>query len=155
MTTNTSKSPWPSAIGEYARFATTGALNTVVDFLVLNALILAFNPVGGIQGKLYIIFKVISFLLAALNSYFLNKYWVFPVARPQGRVKEGGKFLAVTAIGFLFNISGAFLVFHLLTEAHVFTQYIDANIGAVCGTLLVLVWNYFGYKFFVFKESDL
>ncbi|MBX4209547.1 GtrA family protein [Candidatus Parcubacteria bacterium] len=141
-----------SPFGEYVRFGITGVLNTGTDFIVLNGLLTAF---GGAQGGLYIASKAASFSAAVIQSYFLNKYWVFDAAKTGAGADEKGRFLAVSIAGLLLNVAGSSLVFGLLGFTGISDFRIKANIGAIAGTLMVLVWNYMGYKFFVFRTAPL
>ncbi len=140
-------------IKEYARFIVTGVLNTAVDFAVLNSLILMLGH--DVEGTLYTGFKTISFFAALVNSYFMNKYWVFghAAAIKKSGLEEGGKFFAVSFAGFIINVSSSLLIFSALTRANILDPHLAANAGAIIGTGLVLVWNYVGYKFFVFKPQ--
>lgn len=134
---------------EYLRFGVSGALNTTTDFIVLNALLWASGPV--IASGAYIAWKTISFLCALIQSYFLNKFWVFSSAKSTGiDAKESGRFFVISLIGFLINVTGSFLTFFALSHAGVDSK-IAGNIGAVIGTALTVFWNYNGYKAFVFK----
>jgi putative flippase GtrA len=141
-----------SPFKEWARFVATGAVNTGVDFAVLNTLL--FVGRNNIHGVSYVFAKTISFLAAVLTSFFLNKYWVF---RHKGTgktsMKEGGAFFAVSAAGFLINVASSSYLFSALQGTHAFDPRIAANAAALTGTLLVLAWNYAGYKFFVFKPN--
>jgi len=120
----------------------------VIDFAVLNGLVLIFIP--GKSTSLYILFKSISFLAAVINSYYLNKYWVF---REQISTKSKfGHFFVVSVVGFFLNVATASLVFHVLSGTYPNQTQLIANAGAIVGTGVVLFWNFVGYKFFVFKS---
>ncbi|HEU5114529.1 MAG TPA: GtrA family protein [Candidatus Paceibacterota bacterium] len=138
---------------EYVRFGTAGVLNTVTDFIVLNSL-LTLSAWNGTEAGIYVACKAISFGVAVTQSYFLNKYWVFGAPKSQlSRAEEGGRFFAVSAAGFLLNIVGSSIILSILGAMNLFDPRLRANAGAAAGTLLVLAWNYAGYKFFVFKEA--
>ncbi|HEU0080636.1 MAG TPA: GtrA family protein [Candidatus Paceibacterota bacterium] len=137
-----------SRLAEYARFGFTGALNTGTDFVVLNSLL---SITGGSHGA-YLACKAVSFAIAVVQSYFLNKYWVFQAKGEGKNMEETARFFAVSVAGLVFNIVGSSIVFGLLGALNVFDFRVRANIGALVGTLLVLAWNYTGYKFFVFKK---
>jgi putative flippase GtrA len=141
-----------SRLMEYAKFFVTGVINTGVDFAVLNALLWTFGP--KVTGLGFIACKIVSFVAAVLNSYYLNKYWVFTESTSKNTsASEGGRFFMVSAAGFLLNITSSALVFSALKNAGAIGEKASANIAAIVGTLLVLVWNYAGYKFFVFNGS--
>jgi putative flippase GtrA len=133
---------------QFAKFAAIGALNTLLDLGVLNILIFA----SGIAlGYWYSLFKAISFIIANINSYFWNKYWTFG-SGGRASVKEFSQFLMVSVVGFGINIGTASLVVNVIGAPENFSPERWANIGAVSATIISLIWNFIGYKFFVFKK---
>jgi putative flippase GtrA len=133
---------------QLVKFVAIGSLNTVFDFAVLNLLILA---TGIASGYGYSGFKAISFCFASINSYFWNKYWTF-YSKEEASVKEFGKFLVVSGIGFLINVGAASFVVNLVDAPGGFSPVRWANVGAVAATLASLLWNFLGYKFLVFAN---
>jgi putative flippase GtrA len=144
----------PDSATQFFRFAIVGVLNTAVDFAVLNFLIVLVGL--GVAGERYVVFKVISFIVAVLHSYAWNKYWVFRAKGEKVKAvtsKESGSFLIVSSVGLLLNALISYFVFSL--GASVFPEVgrlAWANVGALAGVVVVLMWNFFGYKFFVFKK---
>lgn len=136
----------------FAKFFIVGVLNTAIDFAVLNALILGIGV--GAHGELYGVFKAVSFMVSATNSYFLNKYWVFEKKNAPG-VREPMLFLAVSGGGLLLNVGFSSVVFLILTRTYHVASVIAVNSGALVGTLVVLAWNFVGYKFVVFKKTTI
>jgi len=137
-----------------AKFALVGAVNTVVDLGVLNLLILFTQITSGIY---FTVFKGISFLVAVTNSYFWNKFWAFKkrgeakAQTPEAKSKEFSQFMIVSIVGFLLNLGIAAFVVNIVGPQFGLNAKIWANMGAVAGTLFVMVWNFLGYKFIVFK----
>ena len=136
-------------IYQVAKFALVGALNTAVDFGVANFLII----ISGIAvGTEVIAFKGISFTVAVINSYFWNKFWTF-------RKKEGGgfgefsQFLVVSFVGLGINLGVAYLVINTLSPVGGMSDKQWANVGFLVATFVALAWNFFGYKFIVFKKN--
>ena len=126
-----------------------GALNTFLDLGVLNLLIL----VTGISaGTTYSVFKGASFIVAALNSYAWNKWWTFE-SKKEKIGKEFTQFMFVSVIGFFLNVGTATLTVNVVGPQFGITPTLWANIGALLGTMVVFVWNFVGYKFWVFKEN--
>jgi hypothetical protein len=81
------------------RFAFVGLLNTVVDLAVLNILIFATGR-GHNGGFYFTIFKMISFVAAAANSYILNARWTFELKHERNPL-EAVRFLASSGVGFI------------------------------------------------------
>lgn len=136
-------------MNKFIKFFGVGVLNTAIDLVVLNALVYAFG--AGENGKLYIFFKTISFLVAVTNSYFLNKFWVFSVRENRG-AKEPALFLVVSIIGLVCNVSISYAVFGLLQSLNA-SLFVSTSAGALIGSVVVFAWNFIGYKFLVFKNK--
>ncbi len=137
---------------QFLKFTFVGIVNTAVDIGVFNFLIFIF---GVASGASYILFKTISFSCAILNSFILNKSFVFNSKENAFNKREFSLFLAISFMGILLNVSVAFLIYTLIyMYGESLPYYISANIGAVSGSVVVLLWNFLGYKFFVFKDND-
>src|SRR5437588_4613516 len=61
-------------IGQVLRFGLVGGLNTIVDLLILNMLLLLF-PTS--STRMILMYSAIAYSLGAVNSFLLNKYWTF------------------------------------------------------------------------------
>lgn len=146
-------------IYQVAKFVLVGALNTFVDWGVLNLLIFLTAIASGWS---YSVFKGISFLVATVNSYFWNKFWTFKKLSPEGASagvesekvsgKEFLRFFIVSCIGFALNVGVATLVVNVWGPHWGLGEKLWANIGAFGGTLVGLVWNFLGYKLIVFRS---
>lgn len=138
------------ALYQFVKFGETGGLNTFIDLGILNLLIL----ITGINGGLYYsIFKGISFLTAATNSYFWNRFWVFESTEKKKTADEALKFYIVTIIGFIINVLVATLVVKFGQGRLDLAGNLLANIGAVAAFVITMMFNFFGYKLFVFTKS--
>jgi putative flippase GtrA len=126
------------------KFVIVGGFNTLVDLAVLNLLIFL---TGVASGTPFIFFKAASFLVAVLNSYFWNRRWTFRSDKPAFI-----QFFAVSTIGLLLNVGAASFLVNILGPQLGLSAKIWANVGAVGGTLVVMTWNFLGYKFVVFKR---
>ena len=128
------------------RFVLVGAVNTLLDWVVLNLEILAFGNRGGLFS--YPVYKAVSFSVAVINSYVFNKRWVFRSETENRRALPS--FALVSAIGLGVNVLAASAVMTVsLCSAHF---VLCANLGAVAGSWAAFVWNYVGYAVFVFKQ---
>lgn len=137
------------AIFQFGKFVSVGFANTAVDYGILNLMMLL---TGITSGVFYSVFKGVSFIFAASNSYLWNKFWTFKATEKKGVAKESLQFLTVTIIGSIINITVASLVVNLITPMWGLSPTLWANAGAVAGTVVGLMWNFFGYKFIVFKK---
>ncbi len=134
------------------KFVFVGGINTAVDLAVLNVLIYLFGT--GENNMYFTAFKALSFIAAVINSYFLNKYWVFEEKKtdqPEKSSKQKILFFGVSGVGFLINVLISTFAFGILINLLPQQNQIVGNISAVIGTLTVMIWNYIGYKYIVFK----
>ncbi|PIR06367.1 hypothetical protein COY65_00395 [Candidatus Jorgensenbacteria bacterium CG_4_10_14_0_8_um_filter_39_13] len=135
---------------QIGKFAAVGVLNTVLDFGVLNLLILATNIASGWSFSL---FKAISFLVASANSYFWNKFWTFQ-SRTPANFKEYTRFFVFSLLGALINVGVASFLVNVVGPIGNFNFKIWANISALIAVLISLIWNFLTYRYIVFKKSD-
>jgi len=134
---------------QLAKFGAVGAANFAVDFGVLNLLIFI---TGVANGWGFTLFKSISFIVAVTNSFFWNKKWTFGKKGQKDTGREFAQFLLVSVIGLLLNAGLASLIVNLIGPLGGIGLKTWANIGTAAASIFVLVWNFLGYKFFVFKK---
>ncbi len=126
-----------------------GILNTALDLLVLNLLIAITHR--GSKGFYYSFFKGVGFIVALVNSYFMNKVWTF-ASRKSKRAFEFGQFAVVSILSLLVNVlSSSYLVNNFQAPYGLIRYW--PSIAAVVGTAASFVLNFLGYKFFVFKKE--
>jgi putative flippase GtrA len=134
-------------IYQFAKFAAVGTLNTVLNFAVLNLLAI----ISGVNsGPLVAVFAGVAFLIATTNSFFWNKLWTFG-SRAAATGREALKFYAITAVGVILNSSAVAVVVNYLRPASV-NPSVWLNVGGLAGVAVSFLWNFFGYKFIVFKQ---
>jgi putative flippase GtrA len=110
-------------------------------------------------GSGYAVQKGFSFLAAVTFSYFINKRWTFQDQSKEDAGKKFSQFFFVSVIGMIINVSIATVaVTYLKPIVNSFlnmpflSDQIWVNLGALCGTAIGLIWNFIGYKFWVFKR---
>jgi putative flippase GtrA len=139
-------------IPQFIKFALIGFMNFFIDIAVLN---LEMFLSGKSSGIYYTFFKAFSFLCAVIFSYFFNKYWAFQDRKKTQQAKQFSQFLFVSIIGMLVNVTTATLVVTYIAPAVTFVKLsgkLWGNLGAVGGSAVGLIWNFIGYKFWVFKK---
>lgn len=136
-------------IRQFSKFVVVGGVNTGIDFLVLNALM---HVTGITGGSGIFMLNMVSFGVAVVNSYFMNKYWTFQDLRKEGEETKFVQFIAVSLVGAGLNSTIVTVFTTLIAPMFGLSPYLWANVGKLLATGASLVWNFIGYKLFVFKR---
>jgi len=135
-------------VGQVIRFSLVGGLNTLVDVLILNMLLLLFPSNS---TRMILIFSAIAYSLGAVNSFLLNKYWTFGY-RQRTTWREVVRFIVTTLCG----IGWSSIILWLASNAlHPIlmnpTLWANASkVIAISGTALI---SYLGMSFWVFVNK--
>lgn len=136
-------------IKQFSKYALVGFSNLSIDFGVLNILI---YYTGRDKGIYFTVFKTISFSLTILNSYLWNKFWSFE-NRDMTRVgRQFAIFIVVALGGLIINVTVASFIVNAFNVESV-SSLVWANIGAIISGFAVILWNFAGYKFVVFRTK--
>lgn len=134
---------------QFSKFGLIGVSNAVIDLGIYNFLIFISDISSGYA---IVAFKSISVFIAIINSYIWNKFWSFG-KKETGNVKgEFTQFLLVSLGGLLLNVGITAFVVNVIGAPVGVTEKVWANVGGLTASILVLTWNFIGYKFFVFKK---
>jgi len=119
-------------------FCLVGVSNTAIDFLVYFFL----TRYLGFIGDLLFVAKIVSYFVATLNSYLLNRSWTFAKS---GSVtwKEFGKFYALMGSGVLINVGVYIVNTRILGMSDLISLFIAAVFTAV--------WGYALSRTFIFR----
>lgn len=119
-----------------------------MDFGVFNALIL----LSGTHNSLTIVLiNTLAVTLAAMNSFFLNRNWTFPVHnRKNGQIT---RFVIASLIGILINSATVYLLSNL-TLFSALAPLLVLNFAKIIGALLSTSWNFISYRNWVFRAHE-
>ncbi|MBX4204680.1 MAG: GtrA family protein [Candidatus Doudnabacteria bacterium] len=135
--------------GQFLRFAVVGLMNTVINFIILNVL----TWLTGIEkGGQVIYISAAAFAVATTNSYYMNKHWSFRDPSTNDRGVEFTRFLMVSIVGAAINATVIFLVTTYINPVAGLSAKLWLNLANALGIGLGLIWNFFGYRRFVFKD---
>lgn len=153
---------------QVGKFGVVGILNTLIDYVLFMALTKIFSiPLTQVW-----IAKAISGTAAIVNSFYLNRRWVFRAEEGGRGVRQGLRFIGATVIGVyiiqtsltqLFSSSWpilgeesykaidwiglAGLLPGVLTEA-----FVIKTVAFSLATAVSLSWNFLLYKYWVFRD---
>ncbi|MDB4939890.1 MAG: hypothetical protein JWO40_315 [Candidatus Doudnabacteria bacterium] len=144
-------SRWIPIMLQLSKFAAIGILNTAINFGILNLASIFTGVTSGLAVGGY---NVPSTIVAASNSYFWNKYWVFKKAEDKGALHDIPKFIAVTVVGLLLNSAILVLFTSMLAPQFGLNRGAWLNLGKAIATLLGIVIDFLGYKFIVFATKS-
>lgn len=128
----------------FVKFAIVGGFGAIVDFSVLNLLVLAFD-----WDKFYA--NIVSVSCAIISNFWWNRHWTFPESREHDIHISFGKFALVNLIGL--GINQAVFV---LTDTYIFDPLfahpIDYNIAKATAIGIVLFWNFFANRKWTYRD---
>lgn len=129
------------------KFAAVGALNTTIDFLIF-ILLAAF-------GMMPIFANIISTSCGMVCSFILNRSFVFGPSSAKAH-HEILKFLLITLSGLWIIQSAVIFSSNTLLNSlfSIDSGIIMNTISKILATGVSLVWNYYWYKNYVFKNVD-
>ncbi len=122
----------------FVKYCIAGGTAAVVDFSILYTL-------TEFLGVFYLYSATISFILSALTSYSINRKWTF---RSQGKKrKQIPIFFFIAIIGLLLNNTIIYIGVEVFGLWYIWAK--------VIATGFVLVWNFFGNKYFTFNDKNI
>jgi putative flippase GtrA len=136
---------------QFSKFIVVGGINTAIDIAALNVQMVL---TGISSGPWLILFNTVSFALAVTNSYFLNKYWTFEDKRHDAKedTVKFSQFFGVSIVGAGINSGVVYGFTALIPPMFGLSQLLWTNVGKLFATGISLIWNFIGYKLWVFKR---
>ncbi len=136
------------SLSQVLRFGLVGGLNTLVDLLILNGLLLLFPTTSALM---LLVYNSLAYSLGGVNSFLLNKYWTFG-HRQRTTSRELVRFSLTTICGIGWSNSILWLA---STVLHPFlvnpTIWANASkVLAIAGTALI---SYVGMRLWVFVSK--
>ena len=140
---------WRSTFWQLCRFCLVGGLNTGIDLLVLNGLLLLWPTQD--TGHL-LAYNSFAYAFGAVNSFILNKYWTFQ-KKQQTTPREVLRFALITICGIVCNdiilwIAGRFL-HPVMINATIWAN--ASKVLAISGTFII---SYVGMRLWVFARQQ-
>jgi putative flippase GtrA len=132
------------------RFASVGVLNTLVDFVLFNALWAWLEP--RTPAGLALVAAAAAGV-ATLNSYLLNAHWTF---RQSGHGRGvAARFVGFALLGIAVQTGTALFVSHKLLSGMQASPVVIANAAKLCAVLAAFLVTFAGYRIAVFTPASL
>ncbi len=152
--TQTPKRQMPLAhrpgLRQLVKFGIVGASSTVVNFAVLNLMLVVLH-----QTKYPSV--TVAFLVSVVNGYFWNRRWTFKAAPAKAAHTQFTQFLLVNTVGLGLDwlmirlLSVPFERSLHLSNAHL-SMVIATNLAQLVATGVAVFWNFFANRFWTFKH---
>lgn len=145
------------AFPSLAKFLTVGTMNTLIDFGILNLLLIL---TAVVTAPLFALFKGFSFSVAVVSSYLWNRNWSFADIKGKGAARLGerrefARFAVVTLASLATNTGVATLLVQVGSPVEYLSPLAWANVSAAVALILSTTLNFLGYRWLVFGPSRL
>jgi putative flippase GtrA len=104
------------------------------------------------KGRGIIPLTATSFIIANINSYLWNKYWTFGQREEENIAFEYTKFLIISGVALGINLTIVYLITTFIPPMFGISPTLWANGAKALAVAVALMWNFFCYKFIVFKK---
>ncbi len=136
----------------FIKFGIVGIIGSVIDFGVLNLLTIVFKVP-------FIVSSIISFALAVINNFILNRIWTYPETRQTSIIKPLIQFIIVSCLGLAIRVPLLTLmdkVFISLADKYIpnvlTPTIVGHNLALAFVIGVVMLWNFFVNRFWTFKN---
>ena len=123
---------------QFVKFCVVGAINTLIDVLIYFLLT---RYLGFALGLIFVA-KAISYVLATLNSFFLNRFWTFE-KRDAFEWRKMLLFYITVGSGIFINVAAHFINVEILMLNDIFSSLVAAALTAL--------WGFSWSKYFIFR----
>ena len=146
----------------FLKFMVVGTIGFVVDFGILNMLMLNFQA-RQVDLGMWKLFGVvllngtltfsntISFSSAVISNFTWNYLWTYPESRSKPLVRQGGQFFLVNLMGLGINLAVLNALNPLCTRVFGLLGY---NAAKAIATIVVLFWNFFVNRYWTYSDVE-
>jgi len=139
----------------FLKFATVGAIGSVIDIVIMNLLTHLLNMRLVYAGT-------ISLICAIVSNFMLNRYWTYPDSRSRHFLHQLSMFFLVNVVGILFRIpilhfvepvmAGAFE--RMVRLSHASAEILARNATLAFAIGVVMIWNFFINRYWTYNDID-
>ena len=139
----------------FLKFATVGAIGSVLDIAIMNLLTQLFNMRLVYAGTL-------SLICAIVSNFVLNRYWTYPDSRSRHFLHQLSMFFLVNLIGIGFRVPLLHFIEPPLARAFESVAHLShaaAEIYAKNATIafaigVVMIWNFFINRYWTYNDIE-
>jgi putative flippase GtrA len=142
----------PTERVRFLKFATVGLIGAVVDFGVMN-LLMVFSSLS------FVFAGTISFISAVASNFTWNRFWTYPESRSKNMFGQLGQFALVNAAGLLIRVPilkfGEPMLDNQLVKFPMFSnfhQFISHNGTLAFAVGIVMMWNFFVNRYWTYND---
>ncbi|MFD0556106.1 putative flippase GtrA [Stackebrandtia endophytica] len=130
---------WRALASEVGKFASIGAVNTVINLVIFNLLL----QIGPLKANM------VATTVATTCSYFMNRHWTYRHLPKSSLRREYSLFFFFNVIGLLIESAILFIArYGMHFSEH--TDVIAFNIAKFGGLALGTIFRFWAYRRFVF-----
>ena len=154
----------PKEAERFTKFVIVGTIGFILDFGTLTFLIEVVNLPGLVAentpfsvGVGLVLANTISFSLAVLSNFTLNRYWTYPESRTKRKRLQLPQFALVSIVGLLINNVIFALTTPLFNSLLDILEFIPDSIDGympakILATIVVLFWNFFVNRYWTYRN---
>lgn len=139
----------------FFKFLIVGTSGFVVDFL-------AFNLFRLLVGLSFNISSTLSFILAVINNFTLNRLWTFSDSRSKQASGQLLQFSIVAVIGLAIRRTALYFITEPLVDMFVQVnlterlapRILGENLSLAVVVLIVMFWNFFANRYWTFNDVE-
>ena len=139
---------WRRELRYLMRFAAVGAFGAVIDYTVLNLLIMGLgwqSPTGRLTAN------VISTSAAILSNFIWNRRWTFGDQGDDLVGRQFGQFVFVSCIGLVINTVIFLSVDRLVLSNH-FPPAVSLQLAKAVAIVATMFWNFAANRLWTFRD---
>ncbi len=134
---------------QIVKFGMVGGFNTMLELAVVNIFIVIFSSSSVFS---FVIFKTVSFLLAAISAYFWNRNWTF-LSRSESSFREFAAFAVCGFFGLLINVGVATLLVSWVGPPEGIVPILWVNCSILIAVLVGMAWNFVAQRYVIFRSA--
>jgi len=136
----------------FFRFALVGLVGAVIDFGILNLLLLASLP--------YVAAGSISFIVAVANNFLWNRYWTYPDSRSKPVARQVVQFVIINALGLAIRAPLLAWLEDILIDlaerrlplTTLSPEFVGHNTGLAIAIIIVMFWNFLANRYWTYND---